>query len=142
MGSSYVFKWNKLDDQMSLTPFPWTIRNNQIVLDCDINQQYVTIDILLHVLDSNGIPLMNEGDESVVENFIKLKLVEKERFNKFRKGKLGHVDMAFVRELKTDLGVSIKNSKAKDDYNADVHKEFVSQMVHFPLSGPGYLNLL
>lgn len=142
LGCSYVFKWSKDNDLYSVTPFPWTIRDNNITLDCDINGEYVTIDMLLHVLDSDGIPLMNENDDLVVENYIKLKLVEMERFNKFRKGRLTHVDMGYARELKIELGVAIKNAKAKDDYTADVHKEFVSQMVHFPLSGPGYLNLL
>lgn len=141
LNSSYVFKWSKAGDISGLTPFPWSIRDNKLIFDCDINDEYVTIDMLLHELDMDGIPLMNEGDVGVVEAYIKMKIVQIERFNRYRTGRMSSVDMLFMRELKTELGVAIKNAKYDDGDHAAVHKEFVSQMVHFPISGPGYLNL-
>ena len=142
MGSPYVFKWLEQDGMCKLSVFPWSIRNNNIIFDCDINGQTVTIDMLLHPVDSNNVPLMHREDADTVANFIRLKLVEKEKFKKFRRSTLRSADFAFSKQLEGELSMAIKNARSNDADYSENHRESMSNMIYYPLSGKGNMNLL
>ena len=142
-GVDTIFRWDNLEGGTCYqTPYPWSIRNNKIVIDCDVNGDEVTLDLLVHPTDADGLPLMLQEHTDMVVAYLKMKLAEKEQWTRYRKGKMQRIDIDFIDGLGMRFERERKIAKSKGQHTSEMDKEAISQMIYHPLTGRGYLNLV
>ena len=141
-GEQYIFLWDDMNAGCYPTRFHWEIQDNSIVFPGSMyDGQEVTIASLNYQEDADGWPMIIETHIQAVAEYLKIKLAKKEQWGKFMKGKLGGWDMAMVKELKDDYRFEVRQATARDGDWSDAETQAMGEMIGFPFSGNGSLNL-
>ena len=114
------------------TGLTWSVQDNDVVFDANIDGRDVTIDTFALELDADGNPTIEENLVEPIGKFLQFKLAEKENNMKFRKGILKPMDMAYSKSLWKQYNDLV--AKSRTPATPSEHYE-IAKMLNFPYSG-------
>jgi hypothetical protein len=137
MGEQIIWKWSTLDDQSYYNCYKlnWSVQDNQIVFQSSFTNTQITVKMLTYKTDVDGLPLVPENHIEAIASFLKGKIAMKEQWNKFKRGKLSHMDLAYINTLKTEYVNQARLSSAEDDNYSENRELEVSDMISNPFNG-------
>lgn len=130
-----IWKWDSLNDMSTLYRLNWSIQNNKIVFQTPFTNTQITVKMLVYESDQDGIPLVPEGHIEAIAIFLQAKVAMKERYNKYKKGKLSNMDLSFVQILKGEFVNQSRLSSSNDENNSDNHQDDAADIMNNPFSG-------
>lgn len=110
----------------------WSVQDNDVVFDTNLDGKDVTIDTFALELDAEGNPTIEENYIEPIGKFIQFKLAEKENNMKFRKGIIKPMDMAYAKSLYKDYQTLV--AKSRTPTTPSEHEQIV-RMLNFPFTG-------
>lgn len=140
MGDPIIWKWSSLNENnYTFYNLNWSIQNNFIVFQTQFTNTQITVKLLTYSTDSDGIPLVPEGHIEAISIFLQAKAAMKERYNKFKKGRLSNMDLSFVEILKKEFVHQSRLAAANDDNTSDDQQSKSAQILNQPFSGSSNL---
>ncbi len=134
-----IWKWSTLDKNYTLYNLNWSIQNNNIVFQTSFTNTNITVKLLTYPINEEGIPLVPENHIEAIAAFLQIKIAMKERYNKFKKGKLSHMDNNFIETLKREYVHQSRLSAANDDNYSDNQQIQSSEIINEPFTGSSNL---
>ena len=140
-GEDVIFKWNVSGNSWRPCPLKWKVLDNYIVFETDPLIATITVLIDRFKIDEEGLPMINENHVEAIGRYLKWQLAELERYNRFRKLRLTHVDNNYLKDLKSEW-IDARNAARGDDIDTSEDQiRVASEMLNHPLSGDGILGV-
>lgn len=140
-GEDVIFRWNVSGNVYRPFPLKWKVVDNTILFETNPNVAEITVLAKQYKTDEEGLPMINENHITAIALYIKWQLAELERYKKFRKLRLSHIDNNYVAELK-DNWIKARNAARGEDLDVTEDQlRMASEMLNNPLSGNGLLNI-
>lgn len=135
--SDVIFDWNQ--GNVGIVSTPYRIVNNQVVFDANIMEnRKVTADLISYEVDSDGFIMIPEINLDACQAYVEWKLIKKLRWNKFKKGKLTHMDNNMVIDIRSEYHRYVQQARVADeDHGRDQTIRQISKMINHPLKGFG-----
>jgi hypothetical protein len=134
-----IWAWESLDQAYTIYNLNWIIQNNNIVFQTPFTNTEITIKVLTYPVDAEGMPLVPEGHIEAIAAFLQAKMAMKERWNKYKKGKISNMDLAFVEMLKKEYVNQSRLSAANDDNYSDNQQDKAAEILNQPFTGSSNL---
>lgn len=140
VGEDVIYNWATLDGN-ELKSSQWSIQNNEIVFECDWNEEYVTVDFLKQKTDSEGFIMINEHNVEACLAFLELRMARKQRYKAIRRKQPGHALNASIQDLSHEYHRLVRQARG---YEGDFieHKKEIAKMLNHPLKGFGNVFLM
>lgn len=139
LGDQIIWLWSDLESFYNLYSLNWSIQDNYIVFETAFTNTQITVKMLTYPVDAEGTPLVPESHIEAIAIFLQAKIAMKERFNKFKKGKLSHMDLNYVEILKKEFVNQSRLSAANDDNFSENQEKEASAILNQPFSGSSNL---
>lgn len=131
-----VFYWSPANGPVQST-HKYTIRDNCIVFEQNLDEQTFTIDYLAYPEDKDGIPQISEHNVEAVAAYIVWKLSKRERWRLFKTGTATGMTPAMIREFEKEYHRAVREARAQNDRSTDTELQDIKTMLSNPISGYG-----
>lgn len=139
LGDQIIWQWSDLESFYNMYSLNWTIQNNYIVFQTPFNSTEITVKLLTYPVDAEGMPLVPEGHIEAISCFLQAKVAMKERFNKYKRGRLSNMDLSYVELLKKEYVNQKRLAVANDDNFSENQERESSEILNQPYSGSSNL---
>lgn len=140
-GEDVIFRWNIPHASWRPCPLKWKVLDNEITFETDPNIGTITVLLERFKIDEEGLIMINENHTGAIGAYLKWKLADKERYNRFKKLRLTHVDNNYLIELKQNWIDARNAARGEDQVITEDQARVISEMLNHPLSGDGILGV-
>lgn len=109
----------------------YTIQNNHLVFEANLDEQKVTVKTLGYKLDNNGFPMINRNHIPAISSFLEWKVAKRNRW----KPKAVKFSASELREMERIWEDECADARAKDNLETPSSRDEIALLINDPLTG-------